>query len=223
MDTYFMKKTVIGTLLLSSVLIALAGNATTAKAEEVKENDNVFYLVESGDTLSDIASKYGVDFTVVHGNNTEEVAHADVINVGQKLLVGGKDFDKDKVADYSAPVVQAPVEEITYSVEPTYTEPTYVEDNSVAYSAPVTQAPASDDNWHRANRRMVETTNNYQWSWSNGYLGAYQFSPSTWNATASAHGLDPNDHSPANQDAMADAYANDRYGGWSNVPTTGGW
>lgn len=154
-----MKKTVIGTLLLSSVLIALAGNATTAKAEEVKENDNVFYVVESGDTLSDIASKYGVDFTVVHGNNTEEVAHADVINVGQKLLVGGKDFDKDKVADYSAPVVQAPVEEITYSVEPMYTEPTYVEDNSVAYSAPVTQSyGGGDGSVAYASQRMADAT-----------------------------------------------------------------
>ena len=56
--------------------------------------------MESGDTLSSIAEKYGVDFTVIHGNNEDEIEHADIIDVGQKLLVKGKDFDEKKVKEY---------------------------------------------------------------------------------------------------------------------------
>lgn len=90
-------------------------------------------------------------------------------------------------------------------------------------SVAVQEAPSNNENWHKANRRMIESTNNYNTFTGNGYLGAYQFAPQTWNSIASSHGLDANDFSPANQDKMADIYATERYGSWSNVPTSGGW
>lgn len=114
------------------------------------------------------------------------------------------------------------VEQINYQEE--VPQQIQVETPQVAVSNEVvTPQVSSDDNWHRQNRRNVESTDNYKWDWGNGYNGAYQFTQQTWNATAAAHGLNPSDTSPANQDAMADAYANDRYGGWQNVPTVGGW
>lgn len=69
---------------------------THAKAGEVKEGKTTFYVVESGDTLSKISEKYGVDFTVVHANNADKISDADLIFAGQKLVVDGEGFDKTK-------------------------------------------------------------------------------------------------------------------------------
>ena len=79
------------------------------------------------------------------------------------------------------------------------------------------------DNWHKQNRRVVESGDDYNTFTGNGYFGAYQFAPVTWNSIAQRHGLDASDFSPANQDLFADIYAKERYGSWSNVPTYGGW
>ncbi|OIK78819.1 LysM peptidoglycan-binding domain-containing protein, partial [Oenococcus oeni] len=72
-------------------------------------------------------------------------------------------------------------------------------------------------------RREIESGNNYSTFTGNGYLGAYQFSASTWAAGVAAVGGSTSDFSAAHQDAVANWYANSRYGGWQNVPTTGGW
>lgn len=94
--------------------------------------------------------------------------------------------------------------------------------SEISIQSDITNAP-SDDNWHKVNRRHVESSNNYNTFTENGYLGAYQFAPVTWNDIAQRHGLNPNDFSPANQDRFADIYAIERWGGWANVPVTGGW
>lgn len=206
-----------------ALVAAMTVAGTKVEAKEVKEDGNVFYITEKGDTLSDIGDKYDIHFSTIHANNSDSIVSPDLINIGQKFLVGGKEFDTKLVFN---PIVElAPITQEVITYTETTQEEVYVAPVEVTYTQEVAQSPApsTDDNWHRSNRRMVETTNNYQWNWSNGYKGAYQFSESTWNATASAHGLNPSDTSPANQDAMADAYANDRYGGWGNVPTTGGW
>ena len=57
--------------------------------------------------------------------------------------------------------------------------------------------------------RVCESSNNYRANTGNGYYGAYQFSQSTWNNTASHAGrgdlvgVRPSSASPADQDAMA--------------------
>lgn len=220
-----MKKIILGLLTLT-VGLTLVGHKT-ADAKEVTEKDNVFYVVESGDTLSKIADKYKVDFTVIHGNNEDTIDSADLIFTGQKLLVDGKDFDKDKKIDYSVPVVYAETSSTETSVVQDFTQVTPAPSTPApkAKESTVAQAPAtgSGDNWHKANRRKVESGNNYDTFTGNGYLGAYQFAPSTWNSIASRHGLDANDFSPANQDRIADIYAQERYNGWANVPQNGGW
>lgn len=164
--------------------------------------------VQSGDTLSKIAQTHNTTVDSLVAING--IANPNLIFVGEVLQTEGTNV--------------ATVQETQTYVEPTqtYVEPTqtYTEPVQETQTTTVSQ---SGDNWNKANRRMVESTNNYQWEWGNGYYGAYQFAPSTWNSIASQAGLDPNDHSPANQDAMADAYANSRYGGWQNVPTSGGW
>lgn len=95
--------------------LGLVATATdSAKANEVKDEGNTYWVVESGDTLSKISEKYKVDFPTVHANNLDKVSDANVIFVGQKLLVGGKDFRTD-----SKPTeVQEPVKaEVTYQVD----------------------------------------------------------------------------------------------------------
>lgn len=62
--------------------------------------------------------------------------------------------------------------------------------------------------------RMCETHGNYQTNTGNGYYGAYQFLPATWNAIASRTGrtdlvgVMPHQASPADQDAMVIANTN---------------
>lgn len=91
-----MKKLTILTVATATLLTLGATLPTHAKAGEVKEGNTTFYVVESGDTLSKISEKYGVDFTVVHANNADQISNADLIFAGQKLVVDGEGFDKTK-------------------------------------------------------------------------------------------------------------------------------
>lgn len=184
-----MKKTKI-LLGVATVLMSLSVAGSSVSAKEVKENDNIYYVVESGDTLSSIADKYEVDFTTVHGNNEKEVKHADVINVGQKLLVGGKDFDKEKSKAYSVskPVV-IPQEVVTYE-QPVQE---YTEVQEVSYTSTPVATTGGDGSVAYASQRMADATGlsaDY-WTWiimaessgnstitnPTGHYGYFQISP----------------------------------------------
>ena len=119
-----MKKLTILTVATATILTLGTTIATHSKADEVKEGQTTFYVVESGDTLSKIAEKYGVDFTVVHANNADQISNADLIFPGQKLIVAGEGFDKTKTTAVSNEVTEedetktlAPVEEIPVAQE----------------------------------------------------------------------------------------------------------
>ena len=76
-------------------------------------------------------------------------------------------------------------------------------------------------------RRIVESSDNYAY-YDGVYVGAYNFDERYMAERMQNWGLGEYDRDafladPALQDAAADAYANDRYGGWENVPSTGGW
>ena len=120
---------VTATTLATLGLVATA--TTSAKANEVQDENNTYWVVESGDTLSKISEKYKVDFQTVHANNLDKVSNANLIFVGQKLLVAGKDFQNGaKPAEVQEPV-QA---EVTY--QQADTQPAVVEQAP----APVAQA-----------------------------------------------------------------------------------
>lgn len=213
-----MKKITIASLGLLGLTVAL-GLGASAHAEEVQQDGQTYWKIEAGDTLSSIGNRYGIDYTVLQSANQEKIPNVHLIYEGDMVLIPNANTVTDQVVE-QAPVVQeqavAPVVE-----QPVQEYVTPVQEQAVAQ--PSQTAPASDDNWHKANRRMVESTNNYNIGSANGYIGAYQFAPSTWNAYAQIAGVNPNDYSPSAQDAVADAYANARYSGWQNVPTTGGW
>ena len=128
-----MKKSTILTVATATLLTLGATLPTYAKAEEVKEGNTTFYVVESGDTLSKISEKYGVDFTVIHANNADQISNADLIFAGQKLIVDGEGFDKTKATVVSTAYKQDEVQTSTQGNE------TPVE--STPEQAPVQEAP----------------------------------------------------------------------------------
>ena len=128
-----MKKSTILTVATATLLTLGATLPTYAKAEEVKEGNTTFYVVESGDTLSKISEKYGVHFSVTHANNADQISNADLIFAGQKLIVDGEGFDKTKATVLSTAYKQDEVQTSTQGDE------TPVE--SAPEQAPVQEAP----------------------------------------------------------------------------------
>jgi hypothetical protein len=81
---------------------------------------------------------------------------------------------------------------------------------------------------NKTRRKQIESGGNYATYTGNGYVGAYQFVEAYMPGRMAEAGLgayDRNDflNSPWKQDALADWYALTRYGGWDNVPMSGGW
>lgn len=195
-----MKKLTILTVVTATILTLGATLPTHAKAGEVKEGETTFYVVESGDTLSKISEKYGVDFTVIHANNADKISDADLIFAGQKLVVDGEGFDKTKVITHTTPTtpatqVEAPVEEVASPVE----------EASTPASAPVqevTQSTNSAKEWIASK----ESSGNYD-ARNGRYVGRYQLDASYLNG----------DFSPANQERVVEQYVSERYGSWENA------
>lgn len=193
---------------VAALLMGLSLTSSKVSAEEVKENDNTYYVVESGDTLSNIADKYGVDFTNIHGNNEDDIEHADAIEVGQKLLVGGKDFDKDKFKEY-----KSKVQEYVYVVEQTYEQPVsqevYQEAPVEVYQAPAQESSVSySGDSSSAKEWIAQQESSGSYSAVNGqYQGRYQLGANMLNG----------DWSVANQEATADRYVSERYGSWESA------
>lgn len=194
-----MKKSTILTIATATILTLGATLPTHAKAGEVKEGETTFYVVESGDTLSKISEKYGVDFTVIHANNADKISDANLIFAGQKLVVDGEGFDKTKVitpaTDATATQVEAPVEEVASPVE----------EVSIPASAPV-QEVAQSTNSAKEWIASKESSGNYD-ARNGRYVGRYQLDASYLNG----------DFSPANQERVVEQYVSERYGSWENA------
>lgn len=197
-----MKKTTIATLGLLGLGLSL-GLGAKAHADEIQENGQTYWQVESGDTLSAIGNRYGIDFNLIHQANSDKVSDANLIYVGDKLLLPLNGEVQAPVAQpvQEAPVVeQAPVVEETPVVEqaPVVQEPVVQE--------PVEQAPAVTSNSAKEWIAQKESSGSY--SATNGrYIGRYQLDSSYLNG----------DYSPENQERVADAYVAGRYGSWENA------
>ena len=182
-----MKKLFLG----SSVLLAtLVMAATNVSADTLEKHE-----VKTGDTLSEIASKYKAEVGQIASKN--KIENIDLIFVGQELII-------DKDAENILPEVKqlprtTPVEN-TY-VEEAYVEPTYQE----TYQEPVAQETyVGDSNSAKEWIAMKESSGSY--TAQNGqYYGRYQLNPSLYVGY---------DTTPAGQEAAADAYVAGRYGTW---------
>lgn len=193
-----MKKTTIATLGLLGLGLSL-GLGAKAHADEIQENGQTYWQVESGDTLSAIGNRYGIDFNLIHQANADKVSDANLIFVGDKLLLP---LNGEVQAPVAQPAQEAPVVEQAPVVE---TQPV-VEEQPVVEQAPVEQAPAVTSNSAKEWIAQKESSGSY--SATNGrYIGRYQLDSSYLNG----------DYSPENQERVADAYVAGRYGSWENA------
>lgn len=190
------------------LLVTLGAFGGLALAGTVASADTV-YTVQSGDTLSEISQKFNTTVeTLAQKNNINNV---NVISVGQQL-----DIPDGNVQTTSTQNV------VTQPVQQTQVQQSQQATTQVVQQMQTTQVASSGDNSNKALRRQIESGGNYNTNTCNGYVGAYQFSPTTISSIENATGMKWS-MDPATQDAFADYYANQRYGGWQNVPTTGGW
>lgn len=109
---------------------------------------------------------------------------------------------------------QAPPSEVVEAEVPSPPEPE--PPKAPAPPPPPPRVVATGDVWEAL--RNCEAGGNYAINTGNGYYGAYQFLPSTWNAVAQRAGRPdlvgvlPSNASPADQDAMA-----------QHLQSTNGW
>lgn len=123
--------------------------------------------------------------------------------------------------DYEEPVYDEPA-------EPQPAESTEYYSREWAMQQPWWSLYREGEPYERANRRWVESRGDYAANTGNGYLGAYQFAEQYMQGRCEAYGfvwpgVEGFLADPGLQDACADAYALDRWGGWANVPWYGGW
>lgn len=180
---------------------------------------NSIYTVKQGDTLSEIALNNGTTIQDILNLN-QSITNPNVISVGEQItLPSGQPVQQEQQTTQVAQTQQV-AQQSTQQVQQQAN--TQVSQTQTQSQATTSNVPVSSDNSNKALRRQIESGGNYNTNNGNGYVGAYQFSPSTISSIESATGMKWS-MDPATQDAFADYYANQRYGGWQNVPTTGGW
>lgn len=148
-----------GTVLLG---LGLGIFSPVVKAEEIQRDNQTFYKVESGDTLSEIGKKYDLTYNVIHANNVDTVLDANLIFVGQEILVGGEGFNKDKVLDLPV-TIQAVEPVVTNEVEVEVTQ-----EPVVSTPAPVQEAvvvSTNDGSPQYAAERMAQATGTSVSTW----------------------------------------------------------
>lgn len=166
---------------------AIGVTSSSYKADASTRNGNII-TVQSGDTLSEIATTYNtsVDQLVKDNNITNE----DFIQVGQQLNLTGSVNQQ--------PVSQQPANQ-TASVSQPQTNQQPV-DNTTSNNQSSSEQEAKE--W------IAQRESGGSYTAQNGqYTGRYQLSSSYLNG----------DYSPANQERVADNYCLERYGSWQNA------
>lgn len=173
---------------MKTALTGLVAGATLLTAGVVSAET---YTVQSGDTLSAIASKYNTSVEKLAEQN--KISNSNLIHVGQAIEVGetASTTTEEKTAE------QAPAAE-TVATESTTSEATTTTTGS--YTSNLSAEDAAAKEWIA----MKESSGSYDAR--NGiYIGRYQLTNTYLNG----------DYSPENQERVADAYVAERYGSWS--------
>lgn len=186
-------------LLALSILLGLVtiGEVHT-QASEVTEGSKTFYIVERGDTLSGVADTYNTTYTDLHKKNSYMIKDPNMIYVGQKLFITDKDKESESPinTDYYK---EETGEEAVAIVYPDNAEEAY------DYSEKPTNYVGDSNS---AKEWIAERESGGDYNATNGYhIGRYQLDPSYLNG----------DHSPENQEKVADDYVSGRYGSWENA------
>lgn len=166
--------------------------SSNLNANASTRNGNVI-TVESGDTLSEIATTYNTSVDqLVNDNN---ITNQDFISVGQQLNL--TEINNNQVANTTMQTASAsqPVQNTT-----TTTSPTQPSSQSTTNSSNLSGSEQQAKDW------IAQHESGGSYNAQNGqYYGRYQLSSSYLNG----------DYSAANQEKVASEYVASRYGSWS--------
>ncbi|MGX5378274.1 aggregation-promoting factor [Ligilactobacillus sp. LYQ135] len=210
---------------MKKVLVSAAAlTGTVAGATAVANADTI--TVKSGDTVSEIAQKYNTTVNTIQQLNNLD--NPDLIFVGEQLKVNENNEAQAATTSQTTTPAATTATQNTQTQEASTqntqtqeasTQNTQTQEastqNTQSQSASNTQTASSSnytsnvsgsDAEAKAWIAQRESSNNYN-ARNGQYVGKYQLSASYLNG----------DYSPANQERVADAYVQQRYGSWSNA------
>ncbi|HFI0633713.1 TPA: LysM peptidoglycan-binding domain-containing protein [Streptococcus suis] len=172
---------------MKTALTGLVAGATLLTAGVVSAET---YTVQSGDSLSAIATKYNTSVEKLAEQNN--ISDPNLIYVGQAIEVGETASTTEEKTAKQAPAAE------TVATESTTSEATTTTTGS--YTSNLSAEDVAAKEWIA----MKESSGSYDAR--NGiYIGRYQLTNTYLNG----------DYSPENQERVADAYVAERYGSWS--------
>lgn len=171
-------------------VVAFGVLSSNSYADASVRNGNVI-TVESGDTLSEIATTYNTSVDqLVKDNN---ISNQDLITVGQQLNL---------TATNTTPVTNTTMQTASASQPVQNTNPTQSSSQATTNSSNLSSSEQAAKDW------IAQHESSGSYTAQNGqYTGRYQLSSSYLNG----------DYSPANQERVADQYVASRYGSWANA------
>lgn len=188
------------TVLLSTAVLAGFGLFLGGKDAFADEQ----YTVQSGDTLSTIATNfygYSSDDTINAIVEANEIADKNLIFVGEALIIptDGTATHTESANTTAAASVQQPSEPAASQSSNTQSAAASTQSSS-SYSSSASGSEASAKEW------IANKESGGSYTATNGqYYGRYQLTNSYLNG----------DYSAANQEKVADEYVASRYGSWS--------
>ena len=215
------KKKALAIITTASLVSAFAVNNVEAKenweqrsVEDVKSevqnlNDEFVYTIQYGDTLGVIAK--AIDVEVDKLVEVNSIQNADLIIAGDELRISENKETitvETKTGDVNSYDIS---EEEVVEVEPVTVEE--VVEEEVVYEQPkAEEAPIASTGGSEASAKEwianKESGGDYNITNPTGkYIGRYQLDRSYLNG----------DHSPANQEKVAEEYVAERYGSWSKA------
>ena len=199
---------------MKKVLVSAAAlTGTVAGATAVANADTI--TVKSGDTVSEIAQKYNTTVNTIQQLNNLD--NPDLIFVGEQLKVNENNEAQAATTSQTTTPAATTATQNTQSQEATTNNTQAAStQNTQSQEASNTQTASSSSDYTsnvsgsdaeaKAWIAQRESSNNYN-ARNGQYIGKYQLSASYLNG----------DYSPANQERVADAYVQQRYGSWSNA------
>lgn len=169
-------------------VVAFGVLSSNSYADASVRNGNVI-TVESGDTLSEIATTYNTSVDqLVKDNN---ISNQDLITVGQQLNL---------TATNTTPVTNTTMQTASASQPVQNTTPTQSSSQATTNSSNLSSSEQAAKDW------IAQRESGGSYTAQNGnYVGKYQLSSSYLNG----------DYSAANQEQVASEYVASRYGSWS--------
>ena len=215
------KKKALAIITTVSLVSAFAVNNVEAKenweqrsVEDVKSevqnlNDEFVYTIQYGDTLGVIAKAIDVDLDKLVEVNS--IQNADLIIAGDELRVS-ENKETITVETETGDVNSYDISEEVVEVEPVAVEEEVVVEEVVYEQPKAEEIPIASTGDSEASAKEwianKESGGDYNITNPTGkYIGRYQLDRSYLNG----------DHSPANQEKVAQEYVTERYGSWSKA------